>query len=898
MRRAIVSLFGLVICLSGAPWGSGRADELDSEFVPELVAVDMTARDVRPGDPISVTFTFRNAGTRPARHDYRVFTHLEAPEKSCENIVVHADHEASEPTTLWQPGQAVLDGPHLIRLPADAQEGEYFLHVGLFDYGRTGRRLLDVYAPTTIRVSRAAPDTTQSGPARLAAAELAKRRQAIASRIDSIDRESLDDYDWAFDVDRTSGAWALIDKETGVQWTSCPAQPRFGRVTLRQGDRRVVCPIDQFDEVAATERSMRLIASLEVDGAPSGVTVVFTIRPSTDFDGLQLTYVTHAAGPWQVASVRFLEEAFHTTEEDGGAVYVPHRLGMEIAADQGLPGQRVWVPYNDLTMAMCGVVKRGSALLISWDQVDSRMTTHATWPDLPLVAGRRAVSVSLEFDAVEGLCIIQPLGKGGYVEIAKAYRPIAEAKGWRRTWADKRANYPSVDRLFGAANFKPFVFSRVLPSSRFSPDGKEHVHVNFTFAEVAQCAEHWRDDLEIDRAMVVLAGWINGGYDVRHPDVLPAAPECGGDEALTAAAARIRDCGYLFGLHDNYQDMYEDAASWDVQWLNKDAEGRPRAGGNWNGGQAWQVCAIKQVELAAREETNLPEIARLFEPTVYFIDTVFAWPLVTCEDPAHPMSRRDDLIWKTRLCMLAKSHFGLFGSEEGREWAVPCADYLEGLLDHQTESAPGQVVPLFPIVYSDCVQIMNHQGTRIGPGDEKRVADHILLAEMFLPRFGSRRYWRRNEAASPGADPVADGQLWARGDNGWGSHLSPTDRVIKNVWEVLSPLNRITAESPLDEHRFLTEDRLLQQTRFGDVTITVAYEQPARVGDHMLPPTDSWSTAPGSSPSARRVTTGWITSRQHSSRLAAWTVNRWSNPDGCESITASAIRAFELPARN
>ena len=26
----------------------------------------------------------------------------------------------------------------------------------------------------------------------------------------------------------------------------------------------------------------------------------------------------------------------------------------------------------------------------------------------------------------------------------------------------------------------------------------------------------------------------------------------------------------------------------------------------------------------------------------------------------------------------AKQHFGLFGSEEGREWAVPCADYKPG----------------------------------------------------------------------------------------------------------------------------------------------------------------------------------------------------------------------------
>lgn len=828
MRRTAFGLISLVLVLLPCPMLHGQ--ELDPGFVPELVAVETTPAEVRPGDLLAITFTFRNAGTLPARRDYRVFTHIEGPRKSCENILIHADHEATEPPTLWQPGQTVVDGPHVVRIPDNLADGEYFLHVGLFDYGGTGHRLLDVYAPETIRVARSAPPATEIAPPRLSPEQLAERRQAIRQRISPDDRESLDDYDWRFDVDRSSGAWSLLDKQSGVLWTSRASEPRFGRVTLRQGDRQIVWPINRFDDVVTSPRSMRLITHPMVDGNPTGVTIIFTIRPSTEFEGLQLAYVSHASGPWQVSSVRVLEEAFHATEAEGGALYVPHRLGIEIAADKGLPGQRVWVPYNDLSMAMCGAVKQGSSLLLSWDQVDTRLTTHVAWPDLPLVAGRRSVSLSLEFESPEGLCIIQPLGKGGYADIARAYRPIAEAKGWRRTWAEKRLTDPSVDQIFGAANFKPFVLSRVLPSSRYSPDGKEHVRLGFTFDEIALCAEHWRDDLEIDRAMVVLAGWINGGYDVRHPDVLPAAPECGGNDALAAAAKRIRDCGYLFGLHDNYQDMYEDAPSWDEQWLNKDASGQPRMGGNWNGGQAWQVCAIKQVELAARAETNLPEIARLFAPSIYFIDTVFAWPLVTCEDPAHPMSRRDDLLWKTNLCLLAKSHFGLFGSEEGREWAVPCADYLEGMLDHQIKSNPGEVIPLFPLVYSDCVQIMTHQDTRIGPGDEKRVADHILLAEMFLPRFGTHLYWQR-----PAPDP-AEGQLWSRGDNGWGAHLTPADRVIKNVWEVLSPLNRITAERTMDDHEFLTADRLLQRTRFGDLTITVAYEQPAEVGEHTLPP--------------------------------------------------------------
>ena len=950
------------ICLGGCV--SLFAEGVDPDFKPELVDVEFTSREVRPGDPFAMTIKFRNAGHKPARADYWVLVHLEAPEKNCRDIVIHADHPPAEPTSLWQPGQIVVDGPRTLVAPTGEPEQEYFVHVGIYDYGRTGERLLDTYEGGKVRITRDAPPVDEIAPEPLPPEEVDRRRRALASRIPPAARASLATSAWRFDVDRTSGAWALIDKSTGVTWTSDPVRPRFGEVLLRGPDRSVLWRIDRFDAVHESPDRLRLIAQPRIDGQPTGVTLNFTVKPVVDPEGLELAYDSQSTGPWQVSRVRLLHHALSVTEEDDGAVYVPHRLGIELPAGKGLPGGDQWRTYDGLSMAMCGAVKQGSALLVNWNDVDTRLTVNTTWPDLEFVPGRRARAVSLEIDAPKGACTLHPLGRGGYVEIAQAYRPLAKAKGWLKTWADKRKRFPTVDRMFGASNFKPFVFSRVVPGSRFSGNGKERTHLGFTFDEVAACAEHWRHDLEIDRAYVVLAGWINGGYDVRHPDVLPAAPECGGNEGLAEAAARIKACGYLLGMHDNYQDMYEGAPSWDQSWLNKDSRGVAKKGGNWNGGQAWQVCAIKQVELAARTKTNLPEIARLFSPTIFFIDTVFAWPLVTCEDPAHPMTRLDDLQWKTGLCLLAKQHFGLFGSEEGREWSVPCADYLEGIFGHQTDSPPGTVVPLFPLVYSDCAQIMTHQGNRIGPGDEKKVADHVLFAEMPLPRFGNHLYWtepktpnarivpltpvvndlgdrkfeityrwraeaplsddysvfvhftqKRSDRAEdiayqndhapslptsrwkPGtvvddgpylvdvpeaadgpaeirlgmlhdgsritlskaphqglryhvgtvavtgrrvefraSPPTLSTELWSRGDGGWGEDLGPVDRVIKNTWEVLSPLNRITAETPLATHEFLSDDRLLQRTQFGDVSITVAYEKPARIGDDSVPP--------------------------------------------------------------
>ena len=84
---------------------------------------------------------------------------------------------------------------------------------------------------------------------------------------------------------------------------------------------------------------------------------------------------------------------------------------------------------------------------------------------------------------------------------------------------------------------------------------EKSVNVNWTFEEAAQVAEHLKNDLKIDKALFTLGGWINRGYDNRHPDILPAAPECGGNKGLAECSERVKKLGYLFCLHDNYQEL-------------------------------------------------------------------------------------------------------------------------------------------------------------------------------------------------------------------------------------------------------------------------------------------------------------------------------------------------------
>ncbi|NOY82126.1 MAG: hypothetical protein GXP31_14105, partial [Kiritimatiellaeota bacterium] len=946
-------------CLAAFAAAGAAGAEVDPGFQPIPVRVELTSRRVRPGDPLGATFVFRNGGTRVARGNYKVFVHFEYPEASCGNIKFQYDHDPVLPTSAWPPGKEVRDGPYAIPTPGDAVEGRYHLHVGVFASGNG--RLSERYFGT-IELAEDAPAAEDIRPEPLSAAEVAARRKRLAARLRN--PQTIETPAFRFSIDSDQGAFELLDRRTGVLWTSDAQAGRLGSVVLRRDTEMRTVPLAGFDQVEKTGGGLLLRKALSLDGkTPSGVTLVVEATPVQVPVGLRLRYRAERVPGcrWSVDSVTLLENALGVTDADAGASVLPYRLGELVSAREGMPGIRRYRTHDNASLALYGAVKRGSALLVAWTHPGVRLEVKTTWPDHPMVPGRALNTMSLVLGEGARELTLHPLGSGGYVEIAKAYRELLQQRGRLPTWAEKRKRHPTVDRMFGAADFKPFVFSRIVPSSRFNKTGKDIVHLGYTFEEAARVAEHLHRDLGIDKAMYVLAGWIHRGYDNQHPDILPACPECGGNEKLAECAKRVKACGFLFGLHDNYQDMYADAPSWDVKYLNKRSDGAPKKGGNWAGGQAWQVCAVEQVALAARPR-NLPAVERLFGPTIYFIDTVFAWPLVTCDDPNHPMTRVDDMRWKSRLCDLARKHFGLFGSEEGREWAVPHADYFEGLLSHKvssgrnsrgySRSGGGRVIPLYELIYGDCINLYTHQGDRARPNRAKYILDCIVYAENPLYGFGPHLYFKKGGAGvlpvgvevvdfrqvgkrkfsatyrwSPGGKIEADykcfvhfthprgdrnrehiafqddhelqsptgtwkvgravldgprtvevpakfsgrirwyiglthqgrrallqGQgdgrsrlllgtldvrgdsvrfepaksatsaaVFARADGGWGAALNPTDRLIKNTYEVTSWLNRITAETPMTDHRFLRPDGSVEYSAFGDVRIWVNY---------------------------------------------------------------------------
>lgn len=620
----------------------------------------------------------------------------------------------------------------------------------------------------------------------------------------------------AVDVDSSTGRWSLLDKLSGARWPSQDdASP--GQAAWLTGE---------FAEHKVENNNLVRLVSR------SGEAVVFEIVENGA--ALQIRYEDKSAGP-----IRVLSDALTIDRSDPpevGCVIVPCREGLLIPADSSKRFKQVFgtSDYEGCHLNMLGLVKGGSAMVITWD--DAYVFAEIEGAGDQSNAQREQLRTTLELRRSARTVRLMPLGKGDWNTVAAGYRRYAEKKGLAVTLKDKIARQPHVELMLGSSNAK--LWTCLARRMNEESTAEESVNINWTFDEAAKVAEHLRNDLQIDRCLFMIGGWTEGGYDCRHPDNLPANPECGGNEALAGAIERIQKLGYVGCLHDNVQDMYRDAKSWNPAFIEKHPDGSLIQGGRWLGGRAYMVCAPKQLELAKRPQ-NLPETRRLFAPWSYFIDTTYAVGPRECFDPNHPIGRNDDIAWKIRLSDYARDQFGIFGSECGREWALPHSDFFEGLVgvsgryyhNLKPEDLGATVIPFFEMVYHDCQICYGKYGYSAEKAAEY-VAHHVLCARpLHYHSFGDHLYWQtsadRTQDSKSGDTP--DPACYTRCDNGWAEIMLPPKRntwdvFIKNTHEILGPLHRVTAHQRLNDLKFISSDGTLRQATYGlgkDATVVI-----------------------------------------------------------------------------
>ncbi len=537
-----------------------------------------------------------------------------------------------------------------------------------------------------------------------------------------------------------SGQVEVLDLRAGVTWGAHGRTSRFGEATLVvDGKPRRFA----LGKCHARVEGRLLRAAFQPDPERPNLSLIVELEAVEDGTALECRYT--AAPGLRVDGLRLLEGVLQADRAGQGYAVVPVREGLLIPAGSvpNFSHRFDTYAYEGCHLAMFGMVQGGAALLATWSDpnVAVDLRGSATNGAGPFLAG------SLQLRQSATAFRLHVLGPGDYHVLAGAYRTVAEKRGWRVPWDRKLEGHPGRARLFGASNFK--LWSLLDRRMNDESTREESVRVNWTFAEASDVAAHLKNDLGLDRVLFLMGGWIHRGYDNQHPDILPAAPECGGDAGLAESARRIRGLGYVVGLHDNYQDIYRDSPSWNEDLVMKTADGRLAKGGQWAGGRAYLTCSRTALDLARRPR-NLPAVRHLTGADAYFIDTTYAAGLQECFDPRHPLTRADDLKWKQALSDYARDLFGIFGSECGREWALPHADFFEGLtgvsgrLYHDADlqrKTGGVGIPFFELVYRDTIALYGKYGY-----DPERAAEyvlhHVLLGRpLHYHAVPPHRYW-------------------------------------------------------------------------------------------------------------------------------------------------------------
>lgn len=377
--------------------------------------------------------------------------------------------------------------------------------------------------------------------------------------------------------------------------------------------------------------------------------------------------------------------------------------------------------------------------------------------------------------------------KGAHVAICKRYRKAMKARGNLVTLADKRRANPHVDRLIGAVNVWCWDRDALAIVKDLQAAGIERILWSHRSAPTTI------------KAMNALPGVLTSRYDI-YQDVMDPA-----------------NFKHLRGVHPDWT-----TEAWPAE-LMRDARGDWRRGWRVKGkdgvmrpcGVLCDACAPAHAEKRiGLELATHPYRCR-------FIDTTTASSWRECHDPAHPMTRTDSRIAKMKLLETVSRRFNLVtGSETGHDAAVPHVHYFEGMLSLGPYRVPdagrnmGQILkevpervakfqvghayrlPLWELVYHDCVVAQWYWGdynNKLPAIWDKRNLFNALYGTPPMFMF-NRRFWHENK-----------------------------DRFVQS-YRLIAPVARAAGYSEMVDHRFLTPDRAVQQTRFANgVTVTVNF---------------------------------------------------------------------------
>lgn len=392
-----------------------------------------------------------------------------------------------------------------------------------------------------------------------------------------------------------------------------------------------------------------------------------------------------------------------------------------------------------------------------------------------------------------------------YNDLCKIYRRYVDEQGRLRTLEEKAVRNPSVKDLIGCVFVHKGIKTQVQPDSDFYD--KEDPEKNNHLTTFSRRAEEIRQihSCGVPKLYLHLDGWAEPGYDNMHPDYGPACQAAGGWEGMKELADTLHECGYLFGIHDQYRDYYLAAPSYDENLSCVQPDGTVPAHRRWAGGPQNYLCATQAPYYVRRNFQRIADHGVQLDCA--YLDVFTCNEGDECANPMHRMTRRECYEYRGRCFEYLLSRGILSSSEEVSDWAVPDLVFChyapyDFMMREPGTPKEGIPVPLYNLVYHDCV-IQPWMMEKVSPEE-----DYMLYALI----NGGAPYLLRD-----GAYPNTDGAFS-------GEDLELEEHIRRS--RIVSRLHEQVGTCEMVRHELLNGDGTRQRSTFSDGTsVTVDFKE-------------------------------------------------------------------------
>lgn len=391
-----------------------------------------------------------------------------------------------------------------------------------------------------------------------------------------------------------------------------------------------------------------------------------------------------------------------------------------------------------------------------------------------------------------------------YNDVCKVYRTYVKEQGRLRTLGEKAVQTPSVDDLIGCSFIHTGIRTFVQENSDFfDPENpKKNNHIT-SFAQREQEIREIHK-LGMEKVYLHLDGWFDPGYDNWHPEHGNICVEAGGEKAMKSLADAMHECGYLFGIHDQYRDYYLAGPTYDEDYACSLADGTIPQHQRWAGGPQAFLCGTQAPYYVRKNFTDLERKDIRLDGA--YLDVFTCNEGDECNNPRHKMSRRECYEARANCFNYLMSKGILPSSEEVSDWCVPSMVFChyapyEFMLKAPGAPRNGVPVPLFNLVYHDCL-IMPWMMDKVEEND-----DYMLYALL----NGGAPYLKRD-----GAYPNTDGAFEPK-------VIFTMEEAIERC-RVVAGLHEQVAKLEMVRHEMVDGNYEIQRTVFADgTTVTVDF---------------------------------------------------------------------------